>query len=161
NNLITQIGFIVLIGLAAKNAVLIVEFAKQRQDEGQDRFTAAVQAAGLRLRPILMTSFAFILGVLPLAVGSGPGAEMRQAPGTTRGQHGPADPASLADLPWWAVFRDPALHTLVQEAIRGNHDLRAAAARVEQARNRIAVARADMFPQVGYEGEAARQRVSI
>ena len=84
NNLITQIGFIVLIGLAAKNAVLIVEFAKQQQDEhGRDRFAAAVEAARLRLRPILMTSFAFILGVLPLAVASGPGAEMRQALGTT------------------------------------------------------------------------------
>jgi HAE1 family hydrophobic/amphiphilic exporter-1 len=83
DNLITQIGFIVLIGLAAKNAVLIVEFAKQQQEEGRDRFSAAVEAARLRLRPILMTSFAFILGVLPLAVATGPGAEMRQALGTT------------------------------------------------------------------------------
>jgi multidrug efflux pump len=83
NNLITQIGFIVLIGLAAKNAVLIVEFAKQQQDEhGLDRFAAAVEACRLRLRPILMTSFAFILGVLPLATASGPGAEMRRALGT-------------------------------------------------------------------------------
>jgi hydrophobe/amphiphile efflux-1 (HAE1) family protein len=82
NNLITQIGFIVLIGLAAKNAVLIVEFAKQHQDQGKDRFTAAVEAARLRLRPILMTSFAFILGVLPLARATGPGAEMRRALGT-------------------------------------------------------------------------------
>ncbi len=83
NNLITQIGFIVLIGLAAKNAVLIVEFAKQQQEErGRDRFAAAVEACRLRLRPILMTSFAFILGVLPLARASGPGAEMRQALGT-------------------------------------------------------------------------------
>jgi multidrug efflux pump len=83
NNLITQVGFIVLIGLAAKNAVLIVEFAKQQQEEGgKDRFSAAVDAARLRLRPILMTSFAFILGVLPLARATGPGAEMRQALGT-------------------------------------------------------------------------------
>jgi hydrophobe/amphiphile efflux-1 (HAE1) family protein len=83
NNLITQIGFIVLIGLAAKNAVLIVEFAKQQQqEEGKDRFAAAVEASRLRLRPILMTSFAFILGVLPLARATGPGAEMRQALGT-------------------------------------------------------------------------------
>jgi hydrophobe/amphiphile efflux-1 (HAE1) family protein len=81
-NLITQIGFIVLIGLAAKNAVLIVEFAKQQQDEGADRFRAAVEASRLRLRPILMTSFAFILGVLPLATSTGPGAEMRRALGT-------------------------------------------------------------------------------
>ena len=68
NNLITQIGFVVLVGLAAKNAVLIVEFAKQLEDEGLDRFAAAVEACRLRLRPILMTSFAFILGVLPLAM---------------------------------------------------------------------------------------------
>jgi hydrophobe/amphiphile efflux-1 (HAE1) family protein len=81
-NLITQIGFVVLIGLAAKNAVLIVEFAKQHQDEGADRFHAAVEASRLRLRPILMTSFAFILGVLPLATSTGPGAEMRRALGT-------------------------------------------------------------------------------
>jgi multidrug efflux pump len=82
NNLITQIGFIVLIGLAAKNAVLIVEFAKQQQEAGKDRFNAAVEASRLRLRPILMTSFAFILGVLPLVRATGPGAEMRQALGT-------------------------------------------------------------------------------
>jgi multidrug efflux pump subunit AcrB len=83
NNLVTQIGFIVLIGLAAKNAVLIVEFAKQQQEAGRDRFAAAAEASRLRLRPILMTSFAFILGVLPLARATGPGAEMRQALGTT------------------------------------------------------------------------------
>jgi multidrug efflux pump len=82
NNLITQVGFVVLIGLAAKNAVLIVEFAKQQEDEGKDRFAAALEACRLRLRPILMTSFAFILGVLPLARATGPGAEMRQALGT-------------------------------------------------------------------------------
>jgi multidrug efflux pump len=82
NNLFTQIGLVVLIGLAAKNAILIVEFARQRQDAGQDRFQAAVEACRLRLRPILMTSFAFILGVLPLVLASGAGAEMRQALGT-------------------------------------------------------------------------------
>jgi hydrophobe/amphiphile efflux-1 (HAE1) family protein len=82
NNLVTQVGFVVLIGLAAKNAVLIVEFAKQQEEEGKDRFAAAVEACRLRLRPILMTSFAFILGVLPLARATGPGAEMRQALGT-------------------------------------------------------------------------------
>jgi hydrophobe/amphiphile efflux-1 (HAE1) family protein len=82
DNLITQIGFIVLIGLAAKNAVLIVEFAKQQQEGGKDKFAAAVEASRLRLRPIMMTSFAFILGVLPLAIATGPGAEMRQALGT-------------------------------------------------------------------------------
>jgi multidrug efflux pump len=82
NNLITQIGFVVLIGLAAKNAVLIVEFAKQQEESGKDRFEAARAACQLRLRPILMTSLAFILGVLPLARAHGPGAEMRQTLGT-------------------------------------------------------------------------------
>ena len=72
-----------LVGLACKNAILIVEFAKQIQDrDKKDRFTAAVEACRLRLRPILMTSFAFIFGVLPLVVSSGAGAEMRQALGT-------------------------------------------------------------------------------
>ncbi|MBB3892451.1 hydrophobe/amphiphile efflux-1 (HAE1) family protein [Phenylobacterium haematophilum] len=83
NNILTQIGLIVLVALAAKNAILIVEFAKQaEEDEGANRFDAAIQAARTRLRPILMTSFAFILGVLPLAIATGPGAEMRQALGT-------------------------------------------------------------------------------
>ncbi len=82
-------------------------------------------------------------------------------PATTRGEYGPADPSSLADLPWWEVFRDPTLQGLVEEAIRGSHDLAAAAARVEQARNQIAVARADLFPQVSYRGEAVRERAAI
>src|SRR3954462_7309538 len=83
NNIFTQIGFVVLAGLSAKNAVLIVEFAKQQQEHGKGRFEAAVEAARLRLRPILMTSFAFILGVVPLVIAKGAGAEMRQAIGTT------------------------------------------------------------------------------
>jgi hydrophobe/amphiphile efflux-1 (HAE1) family protein len=82
NNILTQVGFIVLIGLAAKNAILIVEFAKQLEDQGRDRFAAAVEAARLRLRPILMTSLAFIFGVTPLVWAVGAGAEMRQALGT-------------------------------------------------------------------------------
>jgi multidrug efflux pump subunit AcrB len=82
NNILTQIGFVVLIGLASKNAILIVEFAKQQEDLGKDRVTAALEAARLRLRPILMTAFSFILGVVPLALASGAGAEMRQTLGT-------------------------------------------------------------------------------
>src|SRR5712675_587129 len=81
NNIFTQIGFIVLIGLACKNAILIVEFAKHKQDEGKSPFDAAIEASRLRLRPILMTSIAFIAGVFPLVVASGAGAEMRQAMG--------------------------------------------------------------------------------
>ena len=82
NNILTQVGFIVLIGLAAKNAILIVEFAKQLEDEGADRWHAAAEAARLRLRPILMTSLAFILGVAPLVWAVGAGAELRQTLGT-------------------------------------------------------------------------------
>jgi hydrophobe/amphiphile efflux-1 (HAE1) family protein len=82
NNILTQVGFIVLIGLAAKNAILIVEFAKQLEDSGRDRWAAAVEAARLRLRPILMTSLAFIFGVVPLVWATGAGAELRQALGT-------------------------------------------------------------------------------
>jgi hydrophobe/amphiphile efflux-1 (HAE1) family protein len=82
NNILTQVGFIVLIALAAKNAILIVEFAKQLEEGGRDRFAAAVEAAHLRLRPILMTSMAFILGVTPLVWSVGAGAELRQTLGT-------------------------------------------------------------------------------
>ncbi len=82
NNVLTQIGFVVLVGLACKNAILIVEFARQLEDEGHDRFSAVAEASRQRLRPILMTSFAFILGVLPLVIAIGAGAEMRQALGT-------------------------------------------------------------------------------
>jgi HAE1 family hydrophobic/amphiphilic exporter-1 len=82
NNILTQIGLVVLVGLAAKNAILIVEFAKQAEEEGKNPVDAVVEAARLRLRPILMTAFAFILGVVPLVIATGPGAEMRQALGT-------------------------------------------------------------------------------
>ena len=82
NNILTQVGFVVLIGLAAKNAILIVEFARQLEDEGRSRWDAAVEATRRRLRPILMTSFAFILGVTPLVWAVGAGAELRQALGT-------------------------------------------------------------------------------
>jgi hydrophobe/amphiphile efflux-1 (HAE1) family protein len=82
NNILTQVGFVVLIGLAAKNAILIVEFARQLEDQGRTRWDAAVEATRLRLRPILMTSFAFILGVTPLVWAIGAGAELRQTLGT-------------------------------------------------------------------------------
>ncbi len=81
-NILVEIGLVVLVGLAAKNAILIVEFAKQAEEEGMTRFEAAVSAAKTRLRPILMTSLAFILGVVPLVLATGAGAEMRQSLGT-------------------------------------------------------------------------------
>lgn len=82
NNVLVQIGLVVLVGLAAKNAILIVEFARQAQEAGASVVDSAVEAARLRLRPILMTAFAFILGVVPLVIATGPGAEMRQSLGT-------------------------------------------------------------------------------
>jgi multidrug efflux pump subunit AcrB len=81
-DILAQIGFVVLVGLAAKNAILIVEFARQGEDEGLSLVDAPVRAARTRLRPILMTSFAFILGVAPLVVSTGAGSEMRQSLGT-------------------------------------------------------------------------------
>ncbi|MEA3151588.1 MAG: multidrug efflux pump, partial [Gammaproteobacteria bacterium] len=81
NNVLTQIGFIVLVGLACKNAILIVEFARERVEHGLAPIEAAVEACRLRLRPILMTSFAFIMGVVPLVTAAGAGSEMRQAIG--------------------------------------------------------------------------------
>jgi multidrug efflux pump len=76
-----QIGFVVLVGLASKNAILIVEFAKQQREEGKSPREATLEAVKLRLRPILMTSFAFILGVVPLVIATGAGAEMRRSLG--------------------------------------------------------------------------------
>jgi hypothetical protein len=81
NNIFTQIGLFVLVGLACKNAILIVEFARELELQGRTCVEAAIEASRLRLRPILMTSFAFIMGVVPLVVSFGPGAEMRQAMG--------------------------------------------------------------------------------
>jgi len=81
-NIFTQVGFVVLVGLACKNAILIVEFAKRRADAGTDRHAAALEASRLRLRPIVMTSFAFVVGVVPLVLAEGAGSEMRRTLGT-------------------------------------------------------------------------------
>lgn len=107
NNILTQIGFVVLIGLAAKNAILIVEFAKQKQDEGLDRFKAAIEASRLRLRPILMTAFSFILGVVPLVAATGAGAEMRQALGT-------AVFGGMLGVTIFGIFMTPVFYVLIQ-----------------------------------------------
>ena len=107
----TQTGFIVLVGLACKNAILIVEFAKQRQDGGADPAAAAVDASRLRIRPILMTSFAFILGVVPLVVATGAGAEMRQSLGV-------AVFAGMLGVTLFGVFLTPVFYRVVQYGTR-------------------------------------------
>jgi Cu/Ag efflux pump CusA len=81
-NIFTQVGFIVLVGLACKNAILIVEYAKAQRESGVPSYQATLEACRLRLRPIVMTSFAFILGVVPLMLSVGAGAEMRRTLGT-------------------------------------------------------------------------------
>jgi len=113
NNILTQIGLVVLVGLACKNAILIVEFAKQAEDQlGLDRFEAAAHAARLRLRPILMTSFAFILGVAPLVVASGAGAEARQALGT-------AVFAGMIGVTWFGLLLTPSFYVVCRRLSMG------------------------------------------
>ena len=106
-DLYTQIGIITLIGLSAKNAILIVEFAKLRRDQGASIVSAAEEAARLRFRPILMTSFAFLLGVLPLVVATGAGAASRRALGT-------AVFGGMATATLIGIFIVPVLYVVVQ-----------------------------------------------
>ncbi len=252
NNIFTQIGLIVLVGLACKNAILIVEFARHKQDEeGMPAFQAAVEASRLRLRPILMTSIAFIAGVFPLVVAHGAGSEMRQAMGvavfagmigvtlfglfltpvfyltlmrrvsrkpSVAPAHEPKGPtlgaaaaaagivliASLLSssaqagrltigpdyrpptnsvpesykavelgnwkegrpldtVPkgnWWEVFNDTNLNDLEFQALRANQSLKAAIARVDQARATARVARADLLPSLNFDPGFTRQRYS-
>jgi multidrug efflux pump len=108
-NVFTQVGFVVLVGLACKNAILIVEFAKQRREEGATARTAAVDACKLRLRPIVMTSVAFIIGVVPLVLAEGAGAEMRRALGT-------AVFAGMIGVTAFGVFLTPVFYVSVQWA---------------------------------------------
>ncbi|HVV80524.1 MAG TPA: multidrug efflux RND transporter permease subunit [Pseudolabrys sp.] len=113
NNILTQVGFVVLIALAAKNAILIVEFARQLEDQGRDRWGAAVEAARLRFRPILMTSLAFIFGVVPLVWALGAGAELRQTLGTAvfSGMIGVTAFGLIFTPVFYVVSRWIALHT--------------------------------------------------
>ena len=107
NNIFTQIGFVVLVGLACKNAILIVEYAKQIEDQGKDTISAVVEACKLRLRPILMTSLAFIAGVVPLVVGRGAGAEMRQTLGT-------AVFSGMLGVTLFGIFLTPVFYVLIR-----------------------------------------------
>lgn len=256
NNVFTQIGLIVLVGLACKNAILIVEFAKHKQDEGMAPIPAAIEAAQLRLRPILMTSIAFIAGVYPLVTSTGAGAEMRRAMGVavfagmigvtlfglfltpvfytflmrlgrssrkqptttpssidpTLGKPGLAGgatgvilsillaaglpssaalltvgpnyarptnnlPATFENEPlgewkegrpadmiprgnWWRLFEDQELNQLQDRALAGNQDLKAAIARVEQARAASRISKSAFFPDLSLDPSYARTRYS-
>jgi hydrophobe/amphiphile efflux-1 (HAE1) family protein len=107
-NIFTQIGLVVLVGLASKNAILIVEFAKQQQEAGVGRREAALEACRLRLRPILMTSFAFILGVVPLVVAQGAGAEMRRTLGM-------AVFSGMLGVTLFGIFLTPVFYYVIQK----------------------------------------------
>ena len=117
NNIFTQIGLIVLVGLASKNAILIVEFAKQLEDAGRSITDAAMEAARLRLRPILMTSFAFILGVVPLVLAKGAGSEMRQALGT-------AVFSGMLGVTFFGLFLTPVFYVVIRKlTVRAKPDV--------------------------------------
>jgi HAE1 family hydrophobic/amphiphilic exporter-1 len=117
NNVYAQIGLITLIGLSAKNAILIVEFAKERVDKGMDLITAAVEAAKLRLRPIIMTSMAFLLGILPLVFSSGAGAEARKTMGWTV-------LGGMFTATFLAIFIVPVLYVVITRLAYGKEKLR-------------------------------------
>jgi multidrug efflux pump len=116
NNIFTQIGLIVLVGLSAKNAILIVEFARELEFAGRTPFEAAVAASRLRLRPILMTSLAFVMGVVPLVISAGAGAEMRHAMGI-------AVFAGMIGVTLFGIFLTPVFYVLLRQ-VAGNRPLR-------------------------------------
>jgi multidrug efflux pump len=124
NNIFTQIGLIVLVGLACKNAILIVEFAKEQQEQGQDRFAAVLQACRLRLRPILMTSLAFIMGVVPLVLSSGAGAEMRHAMGV-------AVFSGMLGVTFFGLLLTPVFYVLIRGLVEARQAKQQAQAAVE------------------------------
>ncbi|WWF43800.1 efflux RND transporter permease subunit [Pseudomonas trivialis] len=121
NNIFTQIGLIVLVGLACKNAILIVEFAKDKQAEGLDPLAAVLEACRLRLRPILMTSFAFIMGVVPLVLSSGAGAEMRHAMGV-------AVFSGMIGVTFFGLLLTPVFYVLIRRYVERSQARKAARA---------------------------------
>jgi len=121
NNIFTQIGLIVLVGLACKNAILIVEFAKDKQEEGLDPLSAVLEACRLRLRPILMTSFAFIMGVVPLVFSSGAGAEMRHAMGV-------AVFSGMLGVTFFGLLLTPVFYVLIRRFVERSDARKAARA---------------------------------
>jgi multidrug efflux pump len=114
NNIFTQIGLFVLAGLAFKNAILIVEFARESELHGQGTVAAAIEAARLRLRPILMTSFAFVMGVVPLVLSTGAGAEMRHAMGV-------AVFSGMLGVTFFGLFLTPVFYVLLRSAEKRMH----------------------------------------
>jgi multidrug efflux pump len=126
NNIFTQIALFVLVGLASKNAILIVEFAKDREQAGVDPYTAALEAARLRLRPILMTSIAFIMGVVPLVLASGAGAEMRHAIGI-------AVFSGMLGVTFFGLFLTPVFYVLLRAAVKRKLDTRKQSEAIEGA----------------------------
>jgi multidrug efflux pump len=116
NNIFTQIGLIVLVGLSAKNAILIVEFARELEFAGRTPVQAAIEASRLRLRPILMTSLAFIMGVVPLVFSSGAGAEMRHAMGV-------AVFAGMIGVTMFGIFLTPVFYVVLRQ-LTGNRPLK-------------------------------------
>ncbi|WLG47783.1 efflux RND transporter permease subunit [Pseudomonas sp. FP1740] len=121
NNIFTQIGLIVLVGLACKNAILIVEFAKDKQEEGLGPLAAVLEACRLRLRPILMTSFAFIMGVVPLVFSSGAGAEMRHAMGV-------AVFSGMLGVTFFGLLLTPVFYVLIRNFVERGEQRKAAKA---------------------------------
>ena len=115
NNIFTQIGLMVLVGLSAKNAILIVEFARELEFAGRTPVQAAIEAARLRLRPIVMTSIAFVMGVLPLVLASGAGAEMRRAMGV-------AVFSGMLGVTVFGLFLTPVFYVLLRR-LAGNRPL--------------------------------------
>jgi multidrug efflux pump len=115
NNILTQIGFVVLVALACKNAILIVEFAKDEQAAGKDRIAAAIEACRIRLRPILMTSFAFILGVVPLFFATGAGAEMLRALGTSV-------LSGMLGVTFFGLFLTPVFYVIIRWFVEGRRE---------------------------------------
>lgn len=219
NNIYFQIGLVMLVGLVAKNAILIVEFAKEEVDKGVDVVHAALTAAQLRFRPIVMTSLAFILGLVPLVLASGPGSAARRDIGTgvffgmlvaimvgilfvpfffveifrmkdrlkrktkkimrhtavaavcltvaatalsscsgvknctepqlnlpSALEGNSTDSVTIADMKWWQVYTDSSLVAIIEETLRNNRDLLAAAARVEEMRALYGVSKANFLP---------------
>jgi multidrug efflux pump len=117
-NIFVQVGFVVLVGLASKNAILIVEFARDRQADGVPLYEATVEACRVRLRPIIMTSFAFILGVLPLVLTEGAGAEMRRTLGV-------AVFSGMLGVTLFGIFLTPVFFYVVRSLVGGRNVPRA------------------------------------